>query len=387
MAKVDVYTLGQYGVNRVKSPIHVLDGELLNAQNAAPRTAAGQLAIGKRDGMAIINEDAAAGTLLGIYNIPFDSTIADFGERSGNACVTITDRNYRGGAWSPELGLFAVVGSSGAATDRVMTSPDGVTWTPQTTPATAITWQEICWSADIGLFCACGTGGTLATRIMTSPDGVTWTNQTAPAELGAPIAICAGDGKFVIISSDTNGGVGISTDGVNWSGNIGLPNSISWEAITYAEGLGLFCAVGSTTNTDAIATSSDGVTWTTQSLPELAGRFDIAYSPQYDRLVAVGEHNGGSDVYYSDNGSDWIGTDFPTTLDCGAVAWSPELGLFIATADDGLSSNDIRLSQDGITWHDAETNCALVNISDVIWSPALNKFLLTTLGSSFEILS
>lgn len=70
--KINVYTLGQHGINRVKSPVHVLDGELLNAQNATVRPIHGQLAITKRDGMAKINADAAAGTLLAIKNIPID---------------------------------------------------------------------------------------------------------------------------------------------------------------------------------------------------------------------------------------------------------------------------------------------------------------------------
>ena len=69
--KINVYGLGQYGINRVKSPVHVKDGELLSAQNAQVKPVQGQLALSKRDGMAKINSSAAAGTLSAIVNLPF----------------------------------------------------------------------------------------------------------------------------------------------------------------------------------------------------------------------------------------------------------------------------------------------------------------------------
>ena len=41
--------------------------------------------------------------------------------------VGIVDNNWRAIAWSPELSLFAAVAFSGTG-NRVMTSPDGITW-------------------------------------------------------------------------------------------------------------------------------------------------------------------------------------------------------------------------------------------------------------------
>jgi hypothetical protein len=70
-AKLDVYSLGQVGVNRTRSPIQVKDGELLQSQNATVRPVRAQLALTKRDGMAKINSSQAPGSILSITNLPF----------------------------------------------------------------------------------------------------------------------------------------------------------------------------------------------------------------------------------------------------------------------------------------------------------------------------
>ena len=69
-------------------------------------------------------------------------------------------------------GVFVAVAFDG--THRVMTSPDGVTWTAQTA-AEANGWDSVTFGN--GVFVAVAQGGTH--RVMTSPDGVTWTAQTA----------------------------------------------------------------------------------------------------------------------------------------------------------------------------------------------------------------
>ena len=78
--------------------------------------------------------------------------------------------------WSPELGIFCAVAISGT-NNRVMTSPDGITWTSQTSAANNI-WFSVTWSPELGIFCAVASSGT-DNRVMTSPDGITWTAQTS----------------------------------------------------------------------------------------------------------------------------------------------------------------------------------------------------------------
>src|SRR6266478_3458735 len=96
--------------------------------------------------------------------------------------------------WSAGLGLFVAVGAPVTGSSdlgRVMTSSDGRTWTLQSTPSTGaqvIQWNNVIWVSQLALFVAVGgqISGTLALTnlIMTSPDGVTWSLQSTPG--GSP---------------------------------------------------------------------------------------------------------------------------------------------------------------------------------------------------------
>jgi len=81
--------------------------------------------------------------------------------------------------WSAELSLFVAVAVSGTG-NRVMTSPDGITWTARTSAADN-SWCAVCWSAELSLFVAVAASGT-GNRVMTSPDGITWTARTSAAD-------------------------------------------------------------------------------------------------------------------------------------------------------------------------------------------------------------
>jgi hypothetical protein len=70
-------------------------------------------------------------------------------------------------------GLFVAVGSTGTG-DRVMTSPDGITWTSRTSAADN-NWGGVAYGN--GQFVAVSFNGT--DRVMTSPDGITWTARSS----------------------------------------------------------------------------------------------------------------------------------------------------------------------------------------------------------------
>ena len=59
-----------------------------------------------------------------------------------------------------------------------MTSPDGITWTIQTSAADN-SWRSVTYGN--GLFVAVASFAT-GNRVMTSPDGITWTIQTSAAD-------------------------------------------------------------------------------------------------------------------------------------------------------------------------------------------------------------
>jgi len=66
--------------------------------------------------------------------------------------------------WSAEAGLFVAVANTGTG-NRVMTSPDGITWTIRSSAAD-ILWYSVCWSAEAGLFVAVANTGA-GNRVMT----------------------------------------------------------------------------------------------------------------------------------------------------------------------------------------------------------------------------
>jgi hypothetical protein len=92
-------------------------------------------------------------------------------------------------------GLFVAVSSSGTG-DRVMTSPDGITWIIRASAADNV-WNSVTYGG--GLFVAVSSSGT-GNRVMTSPDGITWTSRTSAAD-NSWNSVTYGGGTFVAVSS------------------------------------------------------------------------------------------------------------------------------------------------------------------------------------------
>jgi hypothetical protein len=375
MKPLKVYTLGNLGINRVKSPIHVQDGELLSAQNATVRPIQGQQALAKRDGMVVINSEFANGTLLSINNIPVHS-IGDGigGDGPGSVCsITTPPDDWLAGAWSPSLGLFAIVSGSG----NVATSPDGMTWTARTSPA-AVGWEDVFWSEEEDLFVAVG-GPELAAaqQIMTSPDGITWTSRTAVADRqweGVTYSPSLGIFCAVAQTTPAAGQVMTSPDGITWTSRTAA-GSRSWRAVTWADGLSLFVAVSAVIGqTNEVMTSPDGIAWTLRDPGIAADWYSVCWSPELEILVAGGEDAIGlGKMMYSVDGINWTDAVWNDTMRPRSIAWSPELGIFVAAA---FTSDRVAISDNGIDWWFVNVNCAQDGILDIVWAPELERFLL-----------
>ena len=77
--------------------------------------------------------------------------------------------------------LVVAIRDSGKG-NRVMTSPDGITWTSRSSAADNA-WTSLCWSPERERLVAVSSSGT-GNRIMTSGDGLNWTVRSSPADLG-----------------------------------------------------------------------------------------------------------------------------------------------------------------------------------------------------------
>jgi hypothetical protein len=250
-------------------------------------------------------------------------------------------------------GLFVAVANSGTG-DRVMTSPDGITWTVQVSAADNA-WSDVTFGNN--LFVAVATSGT--DRVMTSPDGVNWSLATASA--ASPWVAIAWNGTVFAALSAT-GGVMTSPDGINWTNQ--TPASLqNWSAITWAQELGLFVAIANGgTAGQRVMTSPDGVTWTQQSslaAPDGPWR-EITWSSSLGLLIAVAQGNtfgGSAQIMTSPDGVTWTQQSSADTLMFWTgVQWAPEIGLAAAVGsgpsnvDSPGTDNRVMTSPDGINW-------------------------------------
>jgi hypothetical protein len=205
--------------------------------------------------------------------------------------------------------------------------------------------------------------------------GQNWTNVSV-GSVGNLVGVDYDDNLFVAVS-DTGAAV-TSPDLATWTPATLLSSNVSTDHLK-AYGIGHigsnFVAYGSTspapytTSTGAVATSSDGVTWTMASLP--AGATPIHGLIEGTRLIGLGE---GGHLYASTNGQTWsvLTTIIPATgapavgtFNAGAYGAG---GHYVGVGDNGYL---IESSDDGAHWSSAQVvtvNNAGVNMHGIVWT-------------------
>lgn len=166
--------------------------------------------------------------------------------------VTAADQRVGAG------GLTVVAGTS---TTLVYTSPDGITWTAQTSNATAEVINLI-YSASLGGFVGATLGGFITSIGAVGTAGITWTLQTAgvPSNIKnvAENGLTGGAALLVAVTSNVTTGNNYMTsvDGVTWTARQldcgDVLNSVAWNGTVW-------CA---TTLASGVWTSTDALTWT-----------------------------------------------------------------------------------------------------------------------------
>jgi len=230
-------------------------------------------------------------------------------------------------AWSNVVygnGVFVAI--SWGDTD-VMTSPDGMSWTYYNTQQDANTWFGLTYGDST--FVAVSRNGTTGSMYSTD-NGQTWTGSVTP-EQNRLEGVTYGSSSFVAVASDGTSRVITSPDGITWTSQSNIPQQ-SWEGITYSN---QFVAVGSSTYT---MVSPNGITWTTGSDTQ------TFHSVGYGNGVYVAV--GGNGIASSTDGLTWT-----TRLSTGGNNWYSVAyrdGLFVAVSYSGTYR--IATSPDGITW-------------------------------------
>jgi hypothetical protein len=277
--------------------------------------------------------------------------------------------------WVPELSLFVTQANSATHVgNRIATSPDGITWTLRSTPASN-TWIETAWSPTLNLLITVAQSGTPS--LMRSSDGITWTNTgfsgTGTALVYQAITWSPELGIFVAVG---NSACGTSRDGLVWTSR--TIAAINWGGIVWSPELRIFAASAFSGSANQITTSPDGITWTSQTTPlPVAEWYRITWSPELRLFVVTGLNRTTNAVMTSSNGRDWIEQTTPGLTGLVQPLWIPELSIFIIMQrSPGYAIiGSYIISKDGINWirHYYTTNTVL---SGCAWSPTLKRMVM-----------
>jgi len=268
---------------------------------AGPRSVTATLSDQAAPGVdwTIVNTSSAADNLWFSVTYGNGLFVAVAGSGTGNRVMTSPDgitwtsrTSAADNAWYSVTygnGLFVAVAGSGTG-NRVMTSPDGSTWTIRTSAANN-TWNSVTYGN--GLFVATAISGT-ANRVMTSPDGITWTARTNPVD-NQWASVTYGNGLFVAVGpSGTGNRVMTSPDGIDWTIRTSAADN-NWMSVTY--GNGLFVAVTNSGTGNRVMTSPDGINWTARTSAADNSWYSVAYGN--NRFVAVASDGAGNRVMIS----------------------------------------------------------------------------------------
>jgi LPXTG-motif cell wall-anchored protein len=180
-----------------------------------------------------------------------------------------------------------------------MTSPDGITWTSQTTPATDDWWFSVKWGGSAGQerFVAVASSFNTGNRFMTSPDGITWTAEASGIEnawFSVTWGGATGQEKFVAVSVTGTGNRVMTSSFVATA-----PGAPTINTVTAGDGsltVAFTAGTASSNPTTNYKYSTDGITYTALSPASTTSPFTItgltngtAYSVTIKAVNSVGD--------------------------------------------------------------------------------------------------
>ena len=273
--------------------------------------------------------------------------------------------DWTGICWSQELRIFVAVATSVTDTNKVMTSYDGIKWTPGTSLEDN-DWVGVCWSPQLRKFVAVGSG---VDGIMFSNNGINWEaieEQESSSNLNS---ICWSPELELFIAVGLNN-IKSSSDGSEWTSE--EVNANEWKSVCWSPELGIFVAVAISENYNGVTTSPDGINWREAALPG-TGCDSVCWSSELGIFVAVASRaNNDTPIMTSRNGIEWNTAPSNYGIGLTGVCWCPQLRIFVAVGPDGLLT-----SANGIDWDlfGPSYFAPSYNLRNICWSPELGIFV------------
>ena len=178
------------------------------------------------------------------------SVVAFHGDNGGRSSNSWTSAIYGEGKF---------VALTDSSTNRVIYSTDnGTTWLSATVPSplASSTWSSIAYGD--GRFVAVSSTTAATNQVMTSEDGITWTAGLATAANNWR-SVAYGDGSFIAVSSTGTNRIMTSEDGLTWTArNVSNHPTANWRTVVWA-GTAFVAAAESSI---IASTTNLGVTWT-----------------------------------------------------------------------------------------------------------------------------
>jgi hypothetical protein len=235
-----------------------------------------------------------------------------------------------GSAYSPELGLFVIVGAA-----KIAYSSNGAAWTLASSPVVSGGLLKVAWSPLLGLFVAVGS----LSQTVTSPDGINWTLHSLVGSV-TNFCITWSPDLGIFAMGGSAGGMFTSPDGFSWTSQSTGFGSSDIRGVTW--GGGLFLAVGAAGTTSH---SPDGSTWTvfspTGPLDTVVFN-DTKFAPSLNEFIII-PGSAGKIVTTPDGVTLTEHVAFTGSASSG---WAAYLGLWIVVGNTG----QLYTSPDGTTW-------------------------------------
>lgn len=233
------------------------------------------------------------------------------------------------------VGSFVAVGPNGT----IMTSPDGETWTPRTSGTTATLHAVASANGTCAVVGVNDTGSQtqFGGIVVTSSDGVNWSPQFVAPQL---FGITIGLGQFVAVGTDPNvatspASVVTSSNASTWTTNdiVSAPGT-TLNAI--GVGNGMFVAVGTASAGAAILTSGNLSDWAPQSAGVSTDSLNgVAFGDGVFAVSGASTVGNGGVLLNSSDGMNWASQNTATRLFDVSSGGATGSQLFVAVGLNG----------------------------------------------------